>query len=53
MVRLVAGLPASLGIIDTDDIPAGDAGLKILRIDGKGPSDTGYALVTGTTSGKP
>ena len=53
MVRLVAGLPASLGIIDTDDIPAGDPGLKILRVDGKAPSESGYALIAGTSTGKP
>lgn len=45
MAKLVAGLPAALGMLDADDVPAGESGLKILRIDGKVPSDDGYPIV--------
>ena len=42
MLRLVAGLPAALAILDAEDVPQGDPTLKILRIDGRGPGDDGY-----------
>lgn len=44
MARLVAGLPAAVGVIGAADIPTGDNGLKVLRIDGKSPGDDGYRL---------
>lgn len=47
MLRLVAGLPSALAIVDADDVPAGDPGLKVLRVDGKAPGDEGYPFVAG------
>jgi phosphate transport system substrate-binding protein len=44
MVKLVAGLPSAVGMLDADDVPAGASGLKVLRVDGKGPNDDGYPL---------
>ena len=44
MARLVAGLPAAVGVLGAADIPAGDNGLKVLRIDGKAPGQDGYRL---------
>jgi len=44
MVRLVAGLPTAVGVIGAADVPEGDSGLKVLRIDGKSPGDDGYRL---------
>lgn len=46
MLKLVSGLPAALAIVDAEDVPSGDPGVKILRVDGKQPSDEGYPLVT-------
>ena len=45
MLRLVAGLPSAFGMLDAGDAPAGDSGVKVLRVDGKAPSDDGYPLV--------
>jgi len=45
LLRLVAGLPSALGVLDAEDVQDGDAGLKVLRIDGKAPSEDGYPLV--------
>ena len=44
MARLVAGLPAAVGVLGAADIPPGDNGLKVLRIDGKAPGEDGYRL---------
>ena len=44
MARLVAGLPAAVGVIGSADVPVGDSGLKVLRIDGKAPGQDGYRL---------
>jgi hypothetical protein len=44
MARLVAGLPAAVGVLGAADVPAGDNGLKVLRIDGKAPGEDGYRL---------
>lgn len=44
MARLVAGLPAAVGVIAVADVPTGDSGLKVLRIDGKSPGEEGYRL---------
>ncbi|MGH7743008.1 MAG: hypothetical protein ACRENS_13415 [Candidatus Eiseniibacteriota bacterium] len=44
MARLVAGLPAAVGVIGSADVPGGDNGLKVLRIDGKAPGEDGYRL---------
>lgn len=38
---LVAALPGSVSFVDADDVPKG---LKVLRIDGKLPGETGYPL---------
>ena len=45
ILRLVAGLPSALGIVDAEDVPVGDVGLKVLRVDGKTPGDEGYPFV--------
>jgi ABC-type phosphate transport system substrate-binding protein len=45
LVKLVAGLPAALGIVDADDVPPANSELKILRVDGKAPADAGYEFV--------
>ena len=45
MTKLVAGIPTALGMLDVDDVPAGDSGVKVLRIDGKAPTDEGYLIV--------
>lgn len=45
ILRLTADLPAALGILDADDVPAGTTTVKLLRIDGKAPGDDGYPLV--------
>lgn len=45
MMKLVAGIPSALGIVFLDDLPAGADGVKILRIDGKAPTDEGYPIV--------
>jgi len=42
MLKLVAGLPAALGILGADDLPSGESGLKVLSIDGKTPGESGY-----------
>ncbi len=44
MARLVAALPAAIGVLSTTDLPAGTAELKVLRIDGRAPGDDGYRL---------
>ena len=44
MVKLVSGLPSAVGMLDADDLPAGASGLKVLRIDGKFPTEEGYPL---------
>ena len=44
LAKLVAGLPSALGVLDAEDVPAGDSGLKVLRIDGKAPGEDGYLL---------
>ena len=44
MLKLVAGLPTALGIVDLDDVPPGDTGLKVLSVDGKAPNEDGYSL---------
>jgi ABC-type phosphate transport system substrate-binding protein len=45
ILKLTAGLPAALGILDANDVPAEAADVKILRLDGKAPGDDGYPLV--------
>lgn len=45
LMKLVAGIPAALGIVFLDDVSAGADGVKILRIDGKAPTDEGYPIV--------
>ena len=44
MARLVADLPTAVGVLGSADVPAGDSGLKVLRIDGKAPGEDGYRL---------
>jgi len=44
MTKLVAGLPAAVGVLGAADVPSGDSGLKVLRIDGKAPGEDGYRL---------
>jgi hypothetical protein len=44
MARLVAGLPTAVGVLGAADVPAGDNGLKVLRVDGKAPGEDGYRL---------
>jgi ABC-type phosphate transport system substrate-binding protein len=44
MARLVGGLPTAVGVIGAADVPAGDSTLKVLKIDGKAPGETGYRL---------
>lgn len=44
MARLVAGLPAAVGVIGAADVPGGNSGLKVLKIDGKSPGEDGYRL---------
>jgi hypothetical protein len=44
-VKLVAGLPAAMGVLDGSAVAAGGGDLKVLRIDGKTPGDDGYPLV--------
>jgi ABC-type phosphate transport system substrate-binding protein len=41
MARLVAGLPGAIGFLSARDA-AGDAALKVLRVDGKAPGEKGY-----------
>ena len=41
--KLVSGLPAALGVVAVDALPA-SVELKVLRIDGKAPGDAGYAF---------
>ncbi len=31
-------------LVDAEDVPAGDPGLKVLRVDGKNPNEDGYPL---------
>ena len=45
MLKLVAGLPSALGIVDAEDVPPGDPGVKVLRVDGKTPGEDGYPFV--------
>jgi len=45
LLRLVGGLPSSLGVLDAADVPAEHPTLKVLRIDGKEPGDDGYPFV--------
>lgn len=45
LLRLVAGLPSAIGVLDAEDVPLGDPKVKVLRIDGKAPSEDGYPLV--------
>lgn len=45
ILKLTAGLPAALGILDAENVPAGAAGVKVLRVDGKAPGDAGYPFV--------
>ena len=45
MLKLVTGLPSALGALYVDDVPAGDVGFKVLRVDGKAPNEAGYLLV--------
>ena len=45
ILKLTADLPAALGILDAEDVPAGTTTVKLLRIDGKAPGDDGYPLV--------
>ena len=43
IAKLVAGLPAAVGILALDEIPD-PAEIKVLSIDGKAPGDAGYPL---------
>jgi ABC-type phosphate transport system substrate-binding protein len=45
ILKLTADLPAALGVLDADDVPAGTTGVKVLRIDGKVPGDEEYPFV--------
>ena len=45
ILKLTADLPAALGMLDADDVPAGTTTVKLLRIDGTAPGDADYPLV--------
>lgn len=45
IAKLVAGLPSAVGMLDADDVPTGESGVRVLRIDGKAPAEGGYPLV--------
>ena len=53
MARLVAGLPAAIGVIGMADVPIEETDLKILRIDGKAPGERGYRFRRKARSARP
>ena len=44
ILLLVAGVPAAVGFLDAADVPAADAGIKVLRVAGKAITENGYPL---------
>lgn len=46
---LARGIPGAIALVPVDKIPEG---VKVLRIDGKQPGESGYPLVVQTTGGR-
>jgi hypothetical protein len=40
----VAGSPGAIGFVKANDLPAGDATVKTVKIDGSAASDPGYKI---------